>query len=336
MALPPPTPPSTAPTSPRSPTSSDGDCIINVGNDPEKDGLPYYTSLGSAQSPSVAAGDAPSQSLSSRVKNYLPTLTGRLPHVPRPFRKEDGREKIISSIDDHPRGYPKTRVLLHRQDELAEMEKKLLAMDDEDFNIEPLALQSRRLDRDRPEEPSRTSLIEKIDDKLKDYDDLVKRIRNSVAIPNPLERDYSSLYNYVEGNKPLCREETKFIKYHDDFIALAEKQEGGWFDGVLEDMLGIFPRSVTRRILSSPEERKKTDDEYVQLYSKYRVDILARLILTIVSVVLLAAPTAILFLVPEHGWFKILLIMIFTLLFSAALSVFTKAKRHEMFAATAA
>lgn len=35
-------------------------------------------------------------------------------------------------------------------------------------------------------------------------------------------------------------------QYHDDFIALAEKQEGGWFDGVLEDMLTIFPRYITR------------------------------------------------------------------------------------------
>lgn len=106
--------------------------------------------------------------------------------------------------------------------------------------------------------------------------------------------------------------------------------------GVHDGSNAILTWVYLQRILASPEERKKTDDEYVQLYSKYRVDILARLILTIVSVVLLAAPTAILFLVPEHGWFKILLIMIFTLLFSAALSVFTKAKRHEMFAATAA
>lgn len=36
------------------------------------------------------------------------------------------------------------------------------------------------------------------------------------------------------------------LQHHDDLIALAEKQEGGWFDGVLEDMLGIFPRSITR------------------------------------------------------------------------------------------
>ena len=89
-------------------------------------------------------------------------------------------------------------------------------------------------------------------------------------------------------------------------------------------------------LLTSPEERKKTDDEYVQLYSKYRVDVLARLILTVVAVVLLMVPTAVLFLVQEHGILKIMLIMIFTMLFSAALSVFTKAKRHEMFAATAA
>lgn len=150
------------------------------------------------------------------------------------------------------------------------------------------------------------------------------------------------------------------MQYQDDIIALAEKQEGGWFDGVLEDTLSIFPRPFTRAssspspatpvflrapptntlrpqfILSSSEERKKTDDEYVQLYSKYRVDVLARLILTVVAVVLLMVPTAVLFLVPEHGILKIMLIMIFTMLFSAALSVFTKAKRHEMFAATAA
>lgn len=126
------------------------------------------------------------------------------------------------------------------------------------------------------------------------------------------------------------------LQYQDDFIALAEKQEGGWFDGVLEDTLSIFPRSVTRFILSTHEERKKTDDKYVQLYSKKRVDLLVRLILTIVTVLLLMAPTAVLFLVPEHAVVKLVVIVVSTLLFSAALGVFTKAKRHEMFAATAA
>ena len=62
-----------------------------------------------------------------------------------------------------------TRVLLHRQDELAEMEKTLIAMDDEDQDLDPSSLKSRRRDDDRVEQPSRKSLMTKIDDKLKDY-----------------------------------------------------------------------------------------------------------------------------------------------------------------------
>ena len=65
------------------------------------------------------------------------------------------------------------------------------------------------------------------------------------------------------------------------------------------------------------------------------MDVLVRLILTLTTVGLLVGPSAILFFVPDHRTLKIVLIMLFTLLFSAAVSVFTKAKRHEMLAATA-
>ena len=65
------------------------------------------------------------------------------------------------------------------------------------------------------------------------------------------------------------------------------------------------------------------------------MDVLVRLILTLTTVGLLVGPSAILFFVPAHRTLKIVLIMLFTLLFSAAVSVFTKAKRHEMLAATA-
>lgn len=162
------------------------------------------------------------------------------------------------------------------------------------------------------------------------------RMRTLCTIPSPSSRDYGSFRKWIDAVKPLCREETKFVQHQEDFIALAEKPEGGWFDGILEDTLSMLPRPLARAILSSSSDRKKTDDEYVCLYSKYRVDILVRLLLTIVTVMLLMAPTAVLFLVPEHAVVKLVVIVVFTLLFSAALGVFTKAKRHEMFAATAA
>ena len=80
---------------------------------------------------------------------------------------------------------------------------------------------------------------------------------------------------------------------------------------------------------------RKSNDPYVHLISKYRVDMLVRLILTITTVSLLVGPSAVLFTVSGHGTMKILLILLFTLLFSAAVSFFTKARRHEMLAATA-
>ena len=95
-----------------------------------------------------------------------------------------------NSVDDHPRGYPQlaafidsdenflmcrrfgflhSRVLLYRQDELTKLEKNLIAMDEEDNEIYPLALLSRKTDDARDEEFSRKSLINTIDKKLKEY-----------------------------------------------------------------------------------------------------------------------------------------------------------------------
>ncbi|KAL9036259.1 MAG: hypothetical protein Q9180_004403 [Flavoplaca navasiana] len=332
------------------------DCVINVGTELSMVNCNGASPNARISSP-VADTGGPKKTFSEKLKQCLPTslLTAKIPNIPTHWRKNVVWESFIASLDDHPRGYPKlaafisssdnflmcrrfaflhSRVLLHRQDELAEMEKALIAMDDEDKDLDHLALQSRRRDDHRTEEPSRKSLMNKIDDKLKSYDDLIARIRTHSATPHPLTRDYASLYHWMDDVKPLCREEHKFIKYTQDLIALAEKQEGLWFGGVLEDTLSIFP--FTRLMVSSSKVRKRTDDEYVELFSKYRVDTLVRLILAIVAVILLMVPTAVLYLVQEQGILKIVLIMIFTVLFSASLSVFTKAKIHEMFAATAA
>lgn len=74
-------------------------------------------------------------------------------------------------------GFLRSRVLLHRQDELAVLERNLLEMDDEDEELLPLALQSRKRDEERDEEEqySRKTLIQKIDDKLKQYGKYTQR-----------------------------------------------------------------------------------------------------------------------------------------------------------------
>ena len=97
-----------------------------------------------------------------------------------------------STVDDHPKGYPqlaafvnsdenffiarkygflRSRVLLYRQDELSVLEKDLIALDADDEEKRALALQSRKHDEQTDKDPvySRKVLIQKIDDKLKEY-----------------------------------------------------------------------------------------------------------------------------------------------------------------------
>ena len=188
-------------------------------------------------------------------------------------------------------------------------------------------------------------------------DDLVTRIRIYVSLKKPSGRDLSSFMSWVWDEKPLSREESRFLEHKDDFVALSDGQEVGWLDGFVEDtmskcipkrMMKVRPgdkklwkarrislSNTCQMLFTSKEQYRKSDDKNLHLMSKYRMDVVVRLILTLTTVGLLVGPSAILFVVPGHRTLKIVLIMLFTLLFSAAISVFTKAKRHEMLAATA-
>ena len=103
-----------------------------------------------------------------------------------------------NTVDDHPEGYPqfaayinsddnfliarksgflRSRVLLYRQDELAVLERDLIALDEDDVENEDqkIRLRSRKVDEQADTDPvySRKVLIQKIDDKLKEYGILI-------------------------------------------------------------------------------------------------------------------------------------------------------------------
>ena len=94
--------------------------------------------------------------------------------------------------------------------------------------------------------------------------------------------------------------------------------------------------SFCQRIFISPEQRRISDSRSLRLRSKDRIDILIRIVLTITSASMLLGPSAVLYLVNGHNVLKLLLIGAFTVFFSVALHAFSKARRHENFAATSA
>lgn len=89
------------------------------------------------------------------------------------------------------------------------------------------------------------------------------------------------------------------------------------------------------------DQKRKTSDDKVHYYSPSRVSKLVNLIITSVIFVLLAAPVVGMYQLStlktnEAMFAAIGVLMVFTLLFAAAMSLLTRAKRHELFAATAA
>jgi len=89
---------------------------------------------------------------------------------------------------------------------------------------------------------------------------------------------------------------------------------------------------------------KTGSEERLKLTSAERFEVLLRVVLTTIAAVLLLAPVLVLWeLQPTEqsqakraGKWQLVTIFLFTMVFSLSCSIFTKAKRQELFAATAA
>ncbi|KAI9729941.1 MAG: hypothetical protein M1834_006138 [Cirrosporium novae-zelandiae] len=357
------------PSTPRPTTAhTTQDAVISIDNiDLEKGSSPYTPSSPDG-STTLADPDEPrspksiTRQFTDRLKKISPSASFPI-SIKEKFTpaKYDENDENIQRIDFHPQGYPRlaafinsdenfmmcrrfgflhTRVLLYRQDELRELEDQLICLDQEDFEENPKLLQSRALD-DAQEGSFRRGLIQTIDDKLKEYgleDELVTRCREFATLKRTTNRNYNSLRDWMFNEKPLSEEESEFVNCDEDFIALAEPEEGGWFDGFIEDMLSKVPCKFTRLLFTSAAQRKKSADPYVHYYAKSRIDVLVRLFICVIAVALLMAPVAVLYIgeLGNRDVLKIIVILLFTLIFCVALCVCTKAKRHEVFGATAA
>jgi uncharacterized membrane protein len=105
-----------------------------------------------------------------------------------------------------------------------------------------------------------------------------------------------------------------------------------------------------QRFFRTPELDAKTVNPHVLLYSSSRIDKMVNIFITFVIFILLVIPIITMYhltstiasdgsspAVTSRNTFNAVgVLIVFTLLFSAAMSVLTKAARHEMFAASAA
>ncbi|KAF1977066.1 hypothetical protein BU23DRAFT_596575 [Bimuria novae-zelandiae CBS 107.79] len=222
---------------------------------------------------------------------------------------------------------------------------------------------------------TRRVILKEIRAKLMEYDEVLIKARTLDSFQKPSDRNYRSVRRFHYNHKPLMDAETEPIRSKEDTVSLRNSgREGGSFDGGLEKAIFKFdewvsgmlrrfgvkehPSSPLGRYFQSPELRAKTTNKYITLYSSTRIDKLANILITLVIFALLVVPVVAMYMLTsttahignESGSTDssaldantrdtlnaVGLLIVFTLLFSAAMSLLTKAARHELFAASAA
>ncbi|KAI8938543.1 hypothetical protein NX059_004429 [Plenodomus lindquistii] len=283
---------------------------------------------------------------------------------------EESITKVMTThLQDYPRGYPQvaafqssepsfsiyrgfdylhSRVLLDMQDELRCFEDELQKIDKRDDNpgnqrcLGSRAFDANRAKADGKDYSERSTLLSKIRDKLVSYDEVLVKSREIKAFQRPSGRDYRSLRHWFHNKKPICyARETQFYQRKEDLVTLRRGREWASFDGWIEGCIRKLPVWISKPLFTTAELREKSNDPFVYYYSPSRIEKLVGLILTIVIFMLLVLPVVLMYKMTSVGDRKstfdaVGILVVFTMLFCAAMSLLTKAKRHELFAASAA
>lgn len=278
------------------------------------------------------------------------------PHLPEDDRYDHLKVKPIAGYpagysryaafidtDDNFRIYRRfgtlrNRVLLHRQLELSLLEDELDELDQSDNNgARAYRLASIQYDKAQ-QDSMRTDLVERIDTKLEQYDTLLARERQSLAMEKPTKRNHLNLINYVWNTRMIAQAEAGVLNRLDDFVVLSRNQDSP-FHTFLEDVLQKFPLPWIQRIFVSKVQEAKaegSENAGINLFSKARISALIQVTVTIITVGLLMVPVCLLFKLKMADKIKVVLLLVFVLVFPIAISVFARPRHHELFAATAA
>lgn len=275
---------------------------------------------------------------------------------------------FIRKLEDHPKGYPRqaayadsdesfmiyrrfgyihARLLMHRQDELRELEDTLSEMDKKDAkDPDPdrrACLRSRDLDEENRELPGRdrVALLDRIEEKTLRYGQLLQQAQNLVAMNKPPMRDQLSLRNYIEGRQCLVESEAAFAYHKEDLVSLRPGRDHSFVDAFVERMLRTFHCRLFQMIFCSEETASKSTDPSNRYFTRGRINVFVTMIITFIILLLLVVPIWLLYhlsVTLDTNRSNIVcmgVLLVATLAFSAVLSLFTKARRHEILAASA-
>ncbi|KAM0717842.1 hypothetical protein Q7P37_006174 [Cladosporium fusiforme] len=241
-------------------------------------------------------------------------------------------------------GYLQSRLLLEKQDALRVLEDRL-----NEFDLKDKAKSNTRKSNVQPS--LREELLKEIEQAFNSYATLLSSSQRLTASNRPTSAEYRSVQEFLEYNKPVVPRELDYIRYKDDLITLRPGRDHAWLDRKIEHVLRKLPHFLSQLFCSKETRLKccKPDEGKVKgrvvYFSRERIDLCASALITAMIIALLIVPIYLLYRIfkDKHGSLDahstgvcIGVLLVSTLLFSAILSLFTRAKRHELLGAAAA
>ena len=122
-------------------------------------------------------------------------------------------------------GLIRNRILLHKQDQIAELSAMLSDVDKADEMSHPERLSCRRYDEKLGDESRRLQILQSLEKSLEEYDALLLREHAIALMPSPTKRSHRSLFNWVYNDKPVIHEEYQYLYEERDFLLLGNQQD---------------------------------------------------------------------------------------------------------------
>ncbi|KAI0096923.1 hypothetical protein GGR51DRAFT_542330 [Nemania sp. FL0031] len=259
---------------------------------------------------------------------------GHQPRKIESFRK--GYPRVSAFIDSERKfvmfrhfGRLHARLLLHKQDQLAEIESRLEHLDQEESTEFFLAC--------RRQDPSheRRALLNEAEKKLREYDELIVAYYQNIERPKPSESNVRSVRNWMDGTKPLVAVESGFLDDWDDLRSPRTPADHSGIDVFLGNLAAVLAKRGFTNLFTPPDEQARSEDKNILLYRQSQILAVSRLLTTIFSVMSLTIPIVVLYNIATTA-IRLVVLIIFMTIFSSISCWLTESRNYEILVATAA
>lgn len=261
---------------------------------------------------------------------------------------EEGIPQLAALLSSHEnygifRGFfpYATRILLHRSIELDLLVKKLNNLDKEEA-AQPDREYKLRTVKLKPEsDAERIKLLKELEVKLSEYYCFYTKYANIRALAPSPQHSQRSVHNWMLKNQPLVDGQNDFILHVTDLVSATKKFEpnglhGSPIEAFIENHAINNENSLFNRLLTATDDRNKSDNPWVHMYSHQRLENITRTLTVIIAVGFLLTPVFILFLVAMSRAAMVLTVFAFVLAFSIMMSLVSGARTQDLLLGTAA